>query len=73
MTLSNPDAVLITQLVGQITIMLWVFITSLLVWAVLKVTMGISVTEEEEYDGLDLTDCGLEAYPEFTGMRGSGK
>jgi ammonium transporter, Amt family len=45
---------------------------SLIVRVVLKVTIGIRVTEEE-YDGLDLTDCDLEAYPEFTGLRGAGK
>ena len=71
-TLSNREAVLITQLVGLITIMWWVFMASLIVRVVLKVTIGIRVTEEE-YDGLDLTDCDLEAYPEFTGLRGAGK
>jgi Amt family ammonium transporter len=33
---------------------------------VLKSVMGIRVSEEEEYEGVDLTECGLEAYPEFT-------
>jgi len=28
--------------------------------------MGVRVTEEEEYEGIDLTECGMEAYPEFT-------
>jgi Amt family ammonium transporter len=43
-----------------------VFITSLVVWSVLKATMGIRVSEEEEYEGLDIGECGMEAYPEFT-------
>jgi Amt family ammonium transporter len=33
--------------------------------------MGIRVTEEEEYEGVDVGECGLEAYPEFMGARGS--
>ena len=72
-TLSNPDATLGAQLTGLATILVWVFVASLIVWMIIKATMGIRVSEEEEYEGLDLTDCGLEAYPEFTGSRGSGK
>ena len=47
-----------------------VFVTSLIVWGVLKVVLGIRVSEEDEYEGVDLAECGMEAYPEFTG---SGK
>jgi len=72
-TLSNPDATLTAQLTGLFTILVWVFVASLIVWLIIKAVMGIRVSEEEEYEGLDLTDCGLEAYPEFTGSRGSGK
>ena len=54
------------QLIGAATIFGWVFSTSLLVWFVIKMIMGIRVTEEEEYQGVDLSECGLEAYPEFT-------
>jgi len=43
-----------------------VFVTSFIVWAVLKMVMGIRVSEEEEYAGVDLSECGMEAYPEFT-------
>jgi len=39
---------------------------------VIKMIMGVRVSEEEEYEGLDLTECGMEAYPEFTGSKGSG-
>ena len=53
------------QLIGAATIFFWVFITSSIVWMILKVTMGIRVSEEEEYEGVDLGECGLEAYPEF--------
>lgn len=64
--LSNGDATLGAQLLGLGTILAWVFTTSLIVWLILKFTMGIRVSEEEEYLGVDVGECGLEAYPEFT-------
>ncbi len=64
-TLSNGDATLTAQLIGIGVIFAWVFISSLIVWGVIKMIMGIRVSEEEEYEGMDLSDCGLEAYPEF--------
>jgi len=54
------------QLAGAATIFVWVFGTSLVLWLVLKAIMGIRVTDEEEAEGVDITECGLEAYPEFT-------
>ncbi|MEX1057945.1 MAG: ammonium transporter [Natronospirillum sp.] len=53
------------QLGGLLTIFIWVFVTSLIVWFILKAIMGIRVTEEEEYEGVDMSECGLQAYPEF--------
>lgn len=53
------------QLIGAATIFVWVFVTSLMVWYVLKLVMGIRVSEQEEYDGVDRSECGIEAYPEF--------
>ena len=64
--LSDADATLMGQATGAAVIFGWVFVTSLIVWAVLKYTMGIRVSEEEEYEGVDLAECGMEAYPEFT-------
>jgi Amt family ammonium transporter len=64
-TFSNGDATLGAQLIGIGTIFAWVFGTSLVVWGVLKMVMGIRVSAEDEYAGMDLADCGLEAYPEF--------
>ena len=55
-----------TQLIGLVTIFAWVFITSFIVWFVIKKTLGIRVTAAEEYEGVDISECGLEAYPEFT-------
>ena len=64
--LTNSEASLFGQLVGMVTIFTWVFVTSLIVWGVIKATMGIRVDEQEEYEGLDIGECGMEAYPEFT-------
>jgi len=64
--LTNGDVSFSGQLIGAATIFGWVFGTSLVVWLVIKMIMGIRVSEEEEYEGVDLAECGLEAYPEFT-------
>ena len=45
---------------------LWTFVTSLIVWSVIKAVIGIRISEEEEMVGSDVTDIGIEAYPEFT-------
>jgi Amt family ammonium transporter len=63
--LTNSSASFVGQLVGAGTIFVWVFGTSLLLWLGLKSAMGIRVSDEEEEDGVDLSECGLEAYPEF--------
>jgi Amt family ammonium transporter len=60
------------QIIGALTIFIWVFVTSLIVWGVIKAVIGIRVSEQEEYDGVDQSECGLEAYPEFVGASGSG-
>ena len=67
--LSNADATFVGQLFGAAVIFAWVFAASLLVWFVLKVTMGIRVSEEEEYNGMDASDCGIDAYPEFVTVK----
>lgn len=54
------------QLTGALIIFGWVFVVSFAVWFVIKLVMGIRVSEEEEFEGLDLAECGMEAYPEFT-------
>lgn len=63
--LTNADATFGGQLAGMATIFVWVFVASLVVWGIIKAIMGIRVSEEEEYAGLDVGECGLEAYPEF--------
>ncbi|RLA13427.1 MAG: ammonium transporter [Gammaproteobacteria bacterium] len=64
--LTNDGATFIGQIVGALTIFVWVFGMSFLAWYVIKLVMGIRVSAEEEYEGVDLAECGMEAYPEFT-------
>jgi len=63
---TNPEASLVAQLTGIGVIFAWVFGTSIVVWSIMKAVMGIRVSEEEELEGVDIAECGLEAYPEFT-------
>jgi len=63
--LTNGGVTFSGQLIGAATIFGWVFLASLLVWGIIKAVMGIRVSEEDEYDGVDLSECGMEAYPEF--------
>ncbi|MEE3116594.1 MAG: ammonium transporter, partial [Pseudomonadota bacterium] len=67
--LSDADATFMGQLVGMLTIFVWVFVTSLIVWSILKAVIGLRVSEEEEYEGVDLSECGMEAYPEFVSSK----
>ncbi len=64
--ITNGDASLVAQLIGIASIFFWVFLTSGAVWFAIKATVGIRVDEEHEYEGVDISECGLEAYPEFT-------
>ncbi len=70
--LSNSEATLVGQLFGAGVIFTWVFVTSFIVWMLLKFTMGIRVSEEEEYKGMDVSDCGIDAYPEFVTVKSGG-
>ena len=54
------------QLYGIIVIFLWTFITSFIIWKIIHSIYGLRVTEEEEEEGIDISECGLEAYPEFS-------
>ncbi|ATC87435.1 ammonium transporter [Pseudoalteromonas sp. BSi20429] len=69
--LTNGDASFVNQLTGLVCILAFVFVASFIVWTVLNKTMGIRVTEEEELNGMDQHDCGIEAYPEFVSVRNS--
>ncbi len=63
--MSNDGASYMSQLYGAAVIFGFVFVSSWIVWSIIKVTMGIRVTAEQEDAGMDLHDCGVEAYPEF--------
>ncbi len=62
----NSDANLGTQLMGIAAYGVFTFVASLIVWVILKAVMGIRVGEEEEINGLDVSELGMEAYPEFS-------
>ena len=62
---TNEDASLWAQIIGAATIFAWVFVSAGAVWMVLKMTVGIRVSPSEEYSGSDISECGMEAYPEF--------
>ena len=64
-TLSNGEATLGAQLYGTIVIFAWTFIMALIFWGILKMVIGIRVSEEAEEMGVDVAECGMEAYPEF--------
>ncbi len=63
--ITNGDASVVTQAIGVVSIGAFVVACSLVVWLALKLTMGVRASEEEEALGLDRTELGLEAYPEF--------
>ncbi len=64
--LTNPDATFMGQLIPIIIVGAFVFVTSSVVWLILKATMGIRVSQEAEINGLDVEELGMEAYPEFS-------
>ena len=67
--ITNEGSTFSGQLIGAATIFVWVFGASFVVWGILKATMGIRVSEEEEFSGVDIAECGMEAYPEFVSAK----
>ena len=63
---TNDGTSFLAQFLGALTIFVWVFVVSFAAWAIIKAVMGIRVSDEEEYEGVDIAECGMEAYPEFT-------
>jgi len=63
---TNDSSSISGQLIGALTIFVWVFAASLLAFYAIKMLIGLRVSEQEEYEGVDIAECGLEAYPEFT-------
>jgi Amt family ammonium transporter len=63
---SNSDATFMNQLIGTVVIFAWMFGASFIVLMIIKATMGVRVSDEEELEGMDVYECGMNAYPEFT-------
>jgi Amt family ammonium transporter len=63
---TNSDATLSAQLMGISAIFLWTFVVGGIAWMVIKLVMGLRISEEEEIAGSDISEIGIEAYPEFT-------
>ncbi len=61
----NPEVSFLTQLLGVAVIGSFTFVTSLAVWFVIRKAMGLRVSEQEEMEGIDQHEFGMEAYPEF--------
>lgn len=68
-TFTNSEASFGAQLAGTATIFVWVFVTSSIVWLAIKAIMGLRVSDEQEHEGMDIVDCGMEAYPEFVNRK----
>jgi len=66
---TSASATFSTQLLGAATIFIWVFISSLVLWSFLAKAFGIRLSMEHEYIGADISECGVEAYPEFVASK----
>ena len=66
---TNDGASFSGQIIGALTIFGWVFVTSAVAFFLIKMVMGLRVSEEEEYEGVDASECGMEAYPEFAAVK----
>jgi Amt family ammonium transporter len=64
--ITNGDASFGSQLMGTAVIFVWTFVASLVFWFIIKAVIGLRISEEEEYEGADIAECGVEAYPEFS-------
>jgi Amt family ammonium transporter len=60
------EATLGAQILGIVSIIAFVFVTSLIVWVIIKAVLGLRVSAEAEVNGLDVSELGMEAYPDFT-------
>ena len=64
--ITNGDASFGTQITSIVIVGVFTFVVSWIVWTILKMTIGIRVSEEVELAGLDNAELGMEAYPEFS-------
>ena len=66
----DAKVTVLTQLIGIAAIGGFVFVCSLVVWAILKYTLGLRVSKDSEFLGQDIMELGIEAYPEFLSLEG---
>ena len=64
--LTNPDASIGTQIYSILVVGIFVSVASAIVWLILNATMGIRVSQEDEVAGLDQSELGMDAYPDFS-------
>lgn len=64
--ITNDSSTFVGQIIGAVTIFTWVFGCSLVVWFIIKAVIGLRVSAEDEFGGVDISECGMEAYPEFS-------
>ena len=64
--LTNPEGSFVTQIISIVVVGVFVAVSSAVVWSIIKMTMGLRVDEESEINGLDTSELGMEAYPEFS-------
>ncbi|MDO6564987.1 ammonium transporter [Amphritea sp. 1_MG-2023] len=64
--ITNSDATFMGQLIGTVVTFAWMFAASFIVLLIIKATIGLRASDEEEMEGMDVHECGMEAYPEFT-------
>jgi Amt family ammonium transporter len=64
--LSATETTFLGQLIGATTLFVWAFAASFVVWWILRKLFGLRVSANDEYQGADISECGIEAYPEFT-------
>jgi len=69
---TNPEHSFITQLIGVIAYGIFTVVCSLILFLLIKVTMGLRVSESEEMEGLDLGEHGMMAYPDFQQVAEAG-
>ena len=62
----SGSATIAAQITGILAYGVFTFVASLVLWIVLKATVGIRVSEEDEINGLDMAELGMEAYPDFS-------
>lgn len=63
---SNPDATIAGQTIGTVVTFAWMFIASYIVLSIINKFAKLRVSDEEEMEGMDIHECGMNAYPEFT-------